>query len=39
LNVALCDGHVQFIKNSIALAVWRALSTTQGNEVVESDAY
>jgi prepilin-type processing-associated H-X9-DG protein len=39
LNVALCDGRVQFIRNSIALAVWRALSTTQGNEVVGSDAY
>jgi prepilin-type processing-associated H-X9-DG protein len=39
LNVAMCDGQLQFIKNSIALPVWRALSTTQGNEGVGSDAY
>ena len=39
VNVLMCDGSVKFIKNSINLAVWRALSTTQGNEVISSDAY
>jgi prepilin-type processing-associated H-X9-DG protein len=39
LNATMCDGSVKFIKNSIALPIWRALSTTQGNEVVSSDSY
>jgi prepilin-type processing-associated H-X9-DG protein len=39
VNSMMCDGHVLFIKNSISIKVWRALSTTQGNEVVSSDAY
>ena len=39
VNVVMGDGHVQFIKNSINLATWRALSTTRAGEVVSSDAY
>ncbi len=39
VNVGLADGSVRFIKNSINLFSWRALSTTQGNEVISSDAY
>ena len=39
VNVLMADGHVQFIKNSINLATWRALSTTRAGEVVSSDAY
>ena len=39
VNVAMCDGSVKFMKNSISLNVWRALSTTQGGEVISSDAY
>jgi hypothetical protein len=35
----MIDGHVQFIKNSIAISTWRSLSTTQGGEVLSSDAY
>src|SRR5262249_38900236 len=27
-----CDGHVAFIKNSIAIDAWRALSTSRGGE-------
>jgi prepilin-type N-terminal cleavage/methylation domain-containing protein/prepilin-type processing-associated H-X9-DG protein len=34
VNAALCDGHVLFIKNSVDLAVWRALSTTHGGETL-----
>jgi prepilin-type N-terminal cleavage/methylation domain-containing protein/prepilin-type processing-associated H-X9-DG protein len=32
VNVALCDGSVQFISNTIDLTIWRALSTTNGGE-------
>jgi prepilin-type N-terminal cleavage/methylation domain-containing protein/prepilin-type processing-associated H-X9-DG protein len=39
VNTAMADGSVKFIKNSINLFTWRALSTTQGNEVISSDAY
>jgi prepilin-type N-terminal cleavage/methylation domain-containing protein/prepilin-type processing-associated H-X9-DG protein len=39
VNVAMCDASVRFIKNSVSLNVWRALSTTQGAEVLSSDAY
>jgi prepilin-type N-terminal cleavage/methylation domain-containing protein/prepilin-type processing-associated H-X9-DG protein len=34
VNAAMCDGHVLFIKNSIDMAVWRALSTSQGGETL-----
>jgi len=34
VNAALCDGSVRFITNSIDLASWRALSTSQGGEVI-----
>jgi prepilin-type N-terminal cleavage/methylation domain-containing protein/prepilin-type processing-associated H-X9-DG protein len=34
VNVAYCDGHVGFIQNNISIVIWRALSTTQGNEVI-----
>src|SRR5262249_47395445 len=34
LNVAFCDGHVQFIQNAIDINIWRALSTSQGGETV-----
>jgi prepilin-type processing-associated H-X9-DG protein len=39
VNSVMCDGHVQFIKNSINLNIWRALSTTTGGEIVSSDSY
>jgi prepilin-type N-terminal cleavage/methylation domain-containing protein/prepilin-type processing-associated H-X9-DG protein len=39
VNVGLADGSVRYIKDSINLFSWRALSTTQGNEVISSDAY
>jgi prepilin-type processing-associated H-X9-DG protein len=34
VNVGLCDGSVSFISNTIAINIWRALSTTKGAEVV-----
>ncbi len=39
VNVAMCDGSVRFIKNSINILTWRALSSTQGSEVISADAY
>jgi len=39
VNVAMCDGSVKFVKDSINLATWSAASTTQGGEVISSDAF
>lgn len=39
VNAVFADGSVHFVKNSIALPTWRALSTTHGGEVISSDAY
>ena len=32
VNVALCDGAVRFVKDSVPLATWQALSTMNGGE-------
>ncbi len=37
VNVALCDGSVRLITNSISLTTWRALGTRSGGEVLASD--
>ena len=34
VNVALCDGSVRFVNNSIDPAAWSSLSTRDKNEVV-----
>lgn len=34
IQVNFCDGHVQFISNTINFNVWQALGTSQGSEVV-----
>jgi len=38
-NVAMADGSVRFIKNSVALNVWWGLGTRNGGEVISADAY
>ena len=39
VNALFCDGHVQFIKNSVNLATWRATSTRGGGEVLSADSF
>jgi prepilin-type N-terminal cleavage/methylation domain-containing protein/prepilin-type processing-associated H-X9-DG protein len=39
VNVALTDGSVRFIKDSIAQTTWFALATRNGGEVISSDSY
>jgi prepilin-type N-terminal cleavage/methylation domain-containing protein/prepilin-type processing-associated H-X9-DG protein len=39
VNTAFLDGSVKFIKNSINIASWWALSTRSGGEVVSADSY
>ena len=34
VNVVLCDGSTRFVSDAIAWAVWQALGTSQGGEVV-----
>jgi prepilin-type N-terminal cleavage/methylation domain-containing protein/prepilin-type processing-associated H-X9-DG protein len=37
VNVALCDGSVRFVRDSIPLANWRAMGSRDGNEVISGD--
>ncbi len=39
VNVVFCDGRVAWIPNSVALPVWRALSTTRGAEPVDTSGF
>ena len=39
VNVLFADGSVKFIKDSIGLEIWRAISTKDNGEVVSSDQY
>jgi prepilin-type N-terminal cleavage/methylation domain-containing protein/prepilin-type processing-associated H-X9-DG protein len=39
VNATMCDGSVKFIKNTINIITWQALSTTRGSEVISSDSY
>ncbi|MGO9467625.1 MAG: DUF1559 domain-containing protein [Isosphaeraceae bacterium] len=38
-NVLFADGHVQFIKGSIAITTWWALGTVSNGEVLSADSY
>jgi len=38
VNVVMADGHVQFVKDSINVAVWQAIGSRNGGEVVSADA-
>jgi prepilin-type N-terminal cleavage/methylation domain-containing protein/prepilin-type processing-associated H-X9-DG protein len=39
VNLLLCDGSVRYIKDGVALNVWRALSTRNGGEVISASDY
>jgi prepilin-type processing-associated H-X9-DG protein len=39
VNVALMDGSVRFVKNSVNAMTWWALGTKAGGEIISSDAY
>ncbi|MBV8309589.1 MAG: DUF1559 domain-containing protein, partial [Planctomycetaceae bacterium] len=39
VNVMFCDGHVQFIKDTINPVTWTALGTRNGGEVISADAF
>ncbi len=39
VNVLFGDGHIQFLKDSIALTTWRSLATRSGGEVIGSDQF
>ena len=39
INVAMADGSVRFIKNSISTTTWWALATIKGGEILSSDSY
>ena len=39
VNVAFCDGHVQFISDAIDIEVWRAIGTRNGKEVISGDSF
>jgi prepilin-type processing-associated H-X9-DG protein len=38
-NFLMCDGSVKFVKTSIAMPVYQALSTRGQGEIVSSDSY
>ena len=39
VNLALADGSVRFVKDSVSLPVWWGLGTRNGREVLSSDAF
>lgn len=39
VNTLYCDGHVAFARRSINLAIWRAMGTRNGGEVVEETVH
>jgi prepilin-type N-terminal cleavage/methylation domain-containing protein/prepilin-type processing-associated H-X9-DG protein len=39
VNVAMCDGSVRFVKDSIGVQVWWALGTRNMGEIIGSDQY
>ncbi len=38
VNVVFCDGHATFIRDTVTIQVWRALSTLKGLEVISEDS-
>ena len=38
VNLLYCDGHVAFVKDTISLITWQAISTRAGGEAISADA-
>jgi prepilin-type processing-associated H-X9-DG protein len=38
VNAVMADGSVRFFKDTVNLQTWRALSTTQGGEIISADS-
>jgi prepilin-type processing-associated H-X9-DG protein len=36
VQVSFCDGHTTFIKNTISINLWRAISTSRGSEALNA---
>jgi len=39
VNVVFCDGSVKFVRDGIALAIWRALGTSAGGETIAGNGF
>jgi prepilin-type processing-associated H-X9-DG protein len=39
VNTGMCDDSVRFIKNSVSIPIFQALSSARGAEVISSDSY
>jgi prepilin-type N-terminal cleavage/methylation domain-containing protein/prepilin-type processing-associated H-X9-DG protein len=39
VNVAMADGSVRFIRDTIALPTWKALGTRSGGEIIDAGSY
>ena len=39
VDALFCDGHVQFLKDSTNLPIWRSLATRASGEVISGDSY
>ncbi|WP_435018199.1 DUF1559 domain-containing protein [Tundrisphaera sp. TA3] len=39
VNTLFVDGHVQYMKDSISLPIWRGLGSISGGEILSSDAF
>ncbi|WP_152051163.1 DUF1559 domain-containing protein [Tautonia marina] len=39
VNIALCDGSVRFVKDTVDRSAWWAIGSMNGGEVVSSDSY
>jgi prepilin-type N-terminal cleavage/methylation domain-containing protein/prepilin-type processing-associated H-X9-DG protein len=39
VNSLFCDGHVQFLKNSVNVAVWQGLGSRDGGEVLSANDF
>ncbi len=37
VNTLFCDGHVQFVKDTVAVSAWRAIASRGGGEVISAD--